>query len=137
MFKLRAEMAGIGELDPALIKEAQEIEARHNFLSKQSEDLEKASDDLEKLIKDLDEKIHGEFTKSLKDINEQFNEFFKAMFGGGRASLKLQKEEKRKEYRELADPEVTLENADRSGEQDVDREHAVDHGGIEVDVSIP
>ena len=137
MFKLRAEIAGIGELDPTLIKEAQETESRHNFLSKQSEDLEKASADFDKLIKELDEKIHHEFTKALKEINEQFNEFFKAMFGGGRASLKLQKPELRNE--KLSDEEVTTENAFTESAEgvDEDKKHAIDHGGIEVDVSIP
>lgn len=129
MFKLRAELAGIGELDPALIKEAQEVEARHNFLSKQSEDLEKASTDLEMLIKELDEKIHREFNDALKHINEQFSEFFRAMFGGGKAHLKLEKLEIKKET--SAPEEVDLEMRDE------DRGHKVDHGGIEVEVSIP
>ena len=130
MFKLRAELAGIGELDPALIKEAQETEARYNFLSGQLEDLKKAFRDLEILINDLDEKIHTEFTKSLHDINEQLNHYFRLMFGGGHARLKLQKIEPK--VSELASEEIKEEES-----KDEDLEHKIDHGGIEVDVSIP
>ncbi|MBI2025041.1 MAG: AAA family ATPase [Candidatus Harrisonbacteria bacterium] len=133
MFKFRAELAGIGELDPSLIREAQETESRYNFLSIQMEDLEKASKDLKQLIEDLDEKIHHEFTAALKDINDQFEHYFKMMFGGGRASLKLIKPEKKAK---LAPEEVTEENIGEEKLED-DAEHKVDHGGIEVMISIP
>lgn len=137
MFKLRAELAGIGDLDPALIKEAQETESRYNFLSSQMGDLEKASDDLKVLIKDLDEKIHAEFNSALKSINEQFDKYFKLMFGGGKAHLKLIKEELREK---ITDDEVGLpteESSSAEASEDKDVEHSVDHGGLEVTVSIP
>lgn len=138
MFRLRAELAGIGELDPALIKEAQETEARYNFLSGQVKDLKKAIKDLAVLIGDLDTKIHTEFTKSLHDINEQLNHYFRLMFGGGHAKLRIEKAEIKNES--LAPEEVTLENAGgetKDKEEDKDAEHKVDHGGIEIDVNIP
>lgn len=132
MFKLRAELAGIGELDPALVKEAKETESRYNFLSIQIADLEKASDDLKVLITDLDEKIHKEFTGSLREITNQFEHYFKLMFGGGKASLKLVKEEKQSpQPEELTLSEVEVESPDQ------DEEHGSDHGGIEVSLSIP
>jgi len=132
MFRLRAELAGIGELDPAMIKEAKETETRHTFLSQQSEDLDKASEDLGQLIEDLDEKIHSEFSKAMGEINRQFNEFFKTIFGGGRAHLRLQKPEAK--LNTISSEEVT------TGESEIldeDAEHAVDHGGIEIEVTIP
>lgn len=136
MFKLRAELAGIGELDPALIKEAQDTEARYNFLSSQMADLKKASEDLNSLIKDLDEKIHNEFSGALKSINEQFEHYFKLMFGGGKAHLKLIKDEKKEK---LADDEVKIgdESSFAEASEDKDFEHNVDHGGLEVTISIP
>ncbi len=137
MFKLRAELAGIGDLDPALVKEAQDTEARYNFLSRQMEDLEKASEDLKTLIQDLDAKIHSEFTNALDSINDEFDKYFKAMFGGGKASLKLVKEEPKQQ---LAEDEVTMETAaEAEGEtgDDEDGDHKVDHGGLEVFINIP
>lgn len=139
MFKLRAELAGIGDLDPALIKEAQETEARYIFLETQMNDLDKASEDLKTLIVDLDEKIHTEFSRNLKSISEQFDHYFKLMFGGGKAGLKLVKPEP---VIKDIDEEVTLEGtqppfAEASEGRDGDEEHTVDHGGLEVSVSIP
>ena len=130
IFRLRAEIAGIGEIEESLIKEAQETEARHNFLITQSQDLDKALVDLSALIKELDDKIHTEFTKSLKTINEEFNNYFRLMFGGGRAHMKLQKSEIPEEHLE-GDEAVKVEG------EDEDTEHKVDHGGIDIELSIP
>lgn len=130
IFRLRAEIAGIGEIDESLIKEAQETEARHNFLTSQSQDLDKALVDLHALIKELDDKIHTEFTESLKTINEEFNNYFQLMFGGGRAHMKLQKLEITEEHLE-EDEAVKVEG------EDEDVKHKVDHGGIDIELSIP
>ncbi len=139
MFKLRAELAGIGDLDPALVKEAQDTESRHNFLSSQMADLEKASDDLGVLINDLDEKIHTEFDGAMDSINDQFDKYFKLMFGGGKASLKLVKDEPKPDIPEEVDMGNASESsfAEASEDKDEDAGHKVDHGGLEVHISIP
>ncbi|MDP2696457.1 MAG: AAA family ATPase [bacterium] len=132
IFKLRAELAGIGDIDESLIKEAQETENRFNFLKSQSEDLGKASKDLHQLIKDLDKKIHTQFTGSLKAINDEFNKYFRLMFGGGKARLHLQK-------LEIKIPSLEDGEEVKVGESDVDEdvEHEVDHGGIDIELDIP
>ncbi|PIP29908.1 hypothetical protein COU12_00370 [Candidatus Jorgensenbacteria bacterium CG10_big_fil_rev_8_21_14_0_10_54_38] len=89
MVRLRGEIAAIGEIDETLVKEAQETEVRHSFLSKELEDLTKAVRDLKNLIKDLDQKIHHDFKRAFRNINEEFNTYFRLMFSGGRAHLKL------------------------------------------------
>lgn len=90
-FKLRGDLASIGEIDEALIKEAQETEERYKFLGRELIDLEKAKEDLRKLIAELNEKVKIEFSSALAKINEKFSEFFNLMFGGGHARLKIQK----------------------------------------------
>ena len=65
MFKLRTDLASIGDIDPLVVKEARETEERYQFLSHQSADLEKASVDLRILIKDLDKKFALIFKKRL------------------------------------------------------------------------
>jgi len=90
MVRLRGELAAIGEIDENLMKEATESEERYNFLTKELEDLEKAIRDLKTLIKDLDGKIHSNFQSSFRQINEEFNNYFRLMFGGGKAKLKLE-----------------------------------------------
>jgi chromosome segregation protein len=91
LFRLRGELASIGEVDQALMKEAQDTETRYAFLAKESEDLEKAVADLTALMQELSEKIRTEFDKSLHKINDEFDKFFGLMFDGGSAKLKVQK----------------------------------------------
>ncbi|MDP2664276.1 MAG: hypothetical protein Q8P08_02470, partial [bacterium] len=85
MFKLRSELAGIGEVDEALVKEAKETEERYGFLTSQTADLEKAVADLKSLIQELDQKIYVEFSAAIKTINEEFTKLIKVIFGGGKA----------------------------------------------------
>lgn len=91
IFKLRGELAAIGEIDEAGLKEAQETESRFNFLTGQISDLEKAAADLKILISDLRDKIDGDFRSSLNAINEEFNKYFRLMFGGGKAKFVVPK----------------------------------------------
>ena len=109
------------------------MDERHTFLKTQFEDLEKASSDLTVLIRDLDRKLHTEFTSSLRQINDQFNHFFRLMFSGGHGRLKLTEPKPVKEMEES-------DNSSLAGEglsEDSDQTHPVDHGGIEIEVSIP
>jgi chromosome segregation protein len=87
MLRLRGELASIGEIDQATLKEAEETETRYQFLASQTADLEHASADLHTLISDLREKVKVEFASSLAGINEHFNNYFRLCFGGGKAKL--------------------------------------------------
>jgi len=129
IFRLRGELAAIGEIDESLIKETNEVEKHYNFLSEQSIDLKKATVDLKNLIKELNEKIHFEFNNSLRSINEEFNKFFRMMFSGGSASLKTKSYEikaKAKKEGELEEEEITEEEE----EKDV-------RSGVEIELALP
>ncbi len=89
IFKLRGDLASIGEIDQALVKEATETETRYEFLKKESEDLGKAVIDLRELARDLNEKIKSEFEEAIVKINTEFTRFFELMFGGGHAKLRV------------------------------------------------
>lgn len=95
IMRMRHDLSAMGEVDELLIKEAKETEERYQFLSKELGDLEKAKIDLEKIIVELTEKIDNEFSASLKIINDEFNKYFRIMFGGGRARLAITKVPKR------------------------------------------
>ncbi|MDD4931250.1 MAG: AAA family ATPase [Candidatus Colwellbacteria bacterium] len=90
IFKLRNELAAIGDVDESIVKEAKDTGERHDILVTQIDELEKATSDLKELIKELDYKIHHEFTVALDKINGELADFAKLMFGGGRVALKLQ-----------------------------------------------
>jgi len=89
MIRLRNDLAVIGEIDQELVQETQEEEERYQFLSTQSEDLQKATTDLDQLIQELTLKVHKDFKNSLKLANQEFNKYFKQLFGEGKAQLIL------------------------------------------------
>jgi len=132
MFKLRAELAAIGEIDESLIKEAQEVENHYNFLNNQSKDLEKAMVDLRILIKDLNEKIHFEFNNSLKLINEEFNKFFRLMFGGGNARLKIKNLKL-----QVKNNESDIGNNDENENSKEAEEDNEISSGLEIELNLP
>lgn len=129
MFRLRNELANIGEIDEALLKEYRESNARHEFLTTQAADLDKAIVDLKNLVDELDQKVHVEFTKSLKTINEEFNRFFGLMFNGGSAKLLLEKPQKKEA--------VLEEGEEATSEPELTEEQEEAAAGIDVEVHLP
>lgn len=134
IFRLRGELAAIGEVDEALKKEAEETEERHNFLEKQLADLEAAAKDLKEAIEELSEKIHIEFDEALNKINEEFEKFFDLMFKGGRAKMKLSKPKKKTKEEIPAEGEggETMEATMTKEGEEEDIE-----AGIELDLALP
>ncbi|MBI2640393.1 MAG: AAA family ATPase [Candidatus Sungbacteria bacterium] len=87
--RLRGKLEEIGGIDPAVVQEYQETEARHSFLTKELEDLKKASLSLRDLIKELDGHIKKDFKEGFAKIKGEFHNYFRIIFGGGKASLQL------------------------------------------------
>ncbi len=119
IFRLRAELSSIGEIDKEILKEAEETEKRYAFLLKELGDLEKASGDLVAMKKDLETRIHEEFKTSFKKINEAFSTFFGLMFGGGKAKLKL------------------TEETPISPDQNIEENNGEETRGVDFEISIP
>lgn len=136
MFKLRGDLAGIGDIDQALIKEAKETEDRFNFLTTQVADLENATKDLKTLIKDLDQKIHQDFTTAIKSINEEFAKLMKLMFGGGMAKLVVKTFEPKNPLNEEEAQGEEKESKKKSLDPETEDAHDIAQG-IEVEVSLP
>lgn len=136
ILKLRLELSSIGEIDPSLVKEAEEVEAHYNFLSKESQDLLKAIDNLNSLIKELEEKISVEFRSAFSKVNQEFHRFFRIMFGGGQAKMKiisrplLEGSEISRNLEEKLDSQKEEQKFDEEESRDQDL-------GIEIEVSIP
>ncbi len=129
IFRLRAELSSIGEIDEALIKEAKEVEVHHSFLVKESEDLKNASKDLELLINELSVRISKDFHSSFKKVNEAFNNFFRIMFGGGSAKMKIIQKES-----VLSDIKNESEEIEITQKTDETQESLA---GLDLEVSIP
>ena len=135
IFRLRGDLASIGEVDQALMKEAEDTAVRHAFLVKESEDLNKAVADLTALMHELNEKIKSEFDKSLSKINDEFTKFFALMFDGGSAKLKVL----RPKGERAADDEDGEEGGDVKEmiEQTEDELYQEKNGGVDIEVKLP
>lgn len=107
--KLKHQLELIGGIDPEAVKEYKETKERYDFLSTQSEDLNRSIKSLEEVIQDLDETIHQQFDTSFKNINKEFQKFFKILFAGGKAELSLIREEKKKEVGKKEESSTILE----------------------------
>ncbi len=128
IFRLRGELASIGEIDESLVKETHEVEAHHDFLVKESDDLERACENLFSLINELDKKITYQFHLNFKKVNEEFNNFFRLMFGGGSAKMKVIEKEVSDKIIEGEESEEIIIEKD---------EDEVKLAGIDVELSIP
>ncbi len=137
IFKLRGDLASIGEIDEALMREAHDTETRYEFLKKESADLEEAVVDLRKLIKDLSEKIKEEFGGALVRINEEFGKFFEVMFGGGHAKLKIEKRQASSVTSQEGTDEEAQEVPDENKTAGGAEEEPEEEGGVEIELRLP
>ncbi|MFA6603835.1 MAG: AAA family ATPase [Patescibacteria group bacterium] len=87
MQKLEYQLNLIGGIDPEVVREYQETNTRHEFLTAQIADLRKAIEDLERVISELDIVIKTRWETSFRQINKDFDRFFKQLFNGGKAEL--------------------------------------------------
>lgn len=137
MFRLRGDLASIGEVDHALMKEAEETQVRYDFMLKESDDLTKAITDLSTLMQELTDKITGEFDKSLGKINDEFAKFFGLMFDGGTARLRVLEPKAIKE--EGGEEEEGKGGEKESAGNPLEEMVALQQrpGGIEIEIKLP
>ncbi len=79
----------IGMVNIASIEEYERVSTRYNFLNGQKEDLLRAKDTLLEIIKEMDSVMEEEFSKTFKLIAKEFEDVFRKLFNGGKATLKL------------------------------------------------
>lgn len=87
IIKLRREISDIGSVDDDVLKEYEQTNQRHGFLTAEVNDLNRATESLKNLIGDLTFRINNDFKTGLMRINEEFHHYFRLMFGGGSAKL--------------------------------------------------
>ncbi|MDP3985898.1 MAG: chromosome segregation SMC family protein [Candidatus Veblenbacteria bacterium] len=89
--KLKHQLELTGGIEPEVLTEYQQTKTRYDFISTQTEDLTTAVASLDSVIRDLDATIEKKFLVSFKAIDEKFTQYFKVLFGGGKAQLILQR----------------------------------------------
>ncbi len=114
--KLKNQIENIGGMDELTMKEYQETEERYQTLGSQVEDLKKSMNDLRQIMDDLDGQIKTKFSQAFHQINAVFENYFRLLFNGGRATLSLVRADDVKE--ESGEPESLKESEGNSEVQD-------------------
>lgn len=91
--KMKKEISSLGYINVNAIEDYKALQERHGGMDVQAQDLIKAEDDLKKIIKELSNEMINRFESEFNKINENFGRVFKELFGGGSASLELEKGE--------------------------------------------
>ncbi len=91
--ELRAKMESMGPVNLVAIEELEELQQRHAFLTEQQNDLISARRQLLDMINRINKTTVEMFAKTFEEVNRNFQEMFRKMFGGGSARLVLLDEE--------------------------------------------
>ena len=86
---LRKEISSLGEVNTGSIAEFERVNERYEFLLKQSNDLEDSSLELNNIITEMDKIMTEKFKLTFEAISKEFNHVFRALFKGGRGTLRL------------------------------------------------
>jgi chromosome segregation protein len=79
----------LGHVNLGAIEEYDRVSERYEFLLEQKTDLQQAKDTLFQVITEMDEEMKKRFEQTFDGIRSHFEPVFRALFGGGRADLKL------------------------------------------------
>ncbi|MCL2378118.1 MAG: chromosome segregation protein SMC [Defluviitaleaceae bacterium] len=87
---IKAELAGMTSVNLGAIEAYKQVKTRHDFLTAQRDDILKAEAALDDIIADLTSQMETQFSHQFELIAGHFSDVFREMFGGGKATLKLQ-----------------------------------------------
>ena len=91
--ELKDRVEKIGPVNVDAIKEFEELSQRHEFLSRQNEDLTASLDNLQKAIAKINRTSRQRFRRAFEEVDAQFQALFPKLFRGGQARLMLTDEE--------------------------------------------
>src|SRR5262249_58785911 len=86
---LQQRLDEMGPVNLVAIEEYEETEQRHQFLSKQHDDLVQAKAQLHEVIQRINTQTREMFRATFDKIRENFRTMFTEVFGGGKADLIL------------------------------------------------
>ena len=90
---LRNQIRDLGSINIDSIEEYKQTKERYDFMCEQRLDLENTMAKLRKIISDITITMKEQFKEKFEIINQNFDEVFKELFGGGKAELVLEDEE--------------------------------------------
>ncbi len=87
--EIKNKIKALGNVNVGAIEEYKEVNERYEFMSEQVADVEKSRDELCKLIRDLTTQMEEMFLMKFNIINENFEQSFRDLFGGGHAKIEF------------------------------------------------
>jgi chromosome segregation protein len=87
--EMRARLDAMGPVNMMALEEYKESAERHNFLETQRKDLLDAISDTAATIREIDQVSRQKFEEAFNKINENFQETFRKLFGGGHGFMRL------------------------------------------------
>jgi chromosome segregation protein len=87
--QLKSELSQMTNVNIGAIEAYKQIKERHGFLTTQRDDILGAEAALDELIQNLTAQMEAQFAEKFQIIAAHFEEVFKEMFHGGKASLRL------------------------------------------------
>jgi len=87
--ELKARIRRLGSINPNAPQEYREVQERFRFMQSQIADLEESAASIQQVIRELDRLMEDEFLSVFEVAANEFSRYFKALFGGGQARLKL------------------------------------------------
>lgn len=91
--ELRRDIRAMGTPNLGAIEESKRVGERYDFLAEQRDDIAKAKEELQGIIRDITRQMEEIFTREFVAIADSFRTTFLELFGGGRASLRLEDED--------------------------------------------
>lgn len=89
VIRLRQEISALGNVNLDALEEVEKVRERYTFLNEQKEELLYAKDQILQAISEMDGQMETQFLEMFQKINDELNEVFRSLFGGGKANLFL------------------------------------------------
>tara|TARA_B100000035_G_scaffold313336_1_gene326820 strand:+ start:13200 stop:16694 length:3495 start_codon:yes stop_codon:yes gene_type:complete len=87
--KLNQKIERIGPINMAAVSELDGERERVKYITEQVEDLSEASSTLESAIGKIDRETREKLKETYNSVNQNLNDYFRKLFGGGKAVLEL------------------------------------------------
>ncbi len=85
--EIKTKIQELGTVNLGTLDEYEELKTRHEFLTKQQEDLIKSIAELEEAITRINSTTRRKLREAFEQLNSKFSEVFTLLFGGGKAGL--------------------------------------------------
>ncbi|MBP3892062.1 MAG: AAA family ATPase [Solobacterium sp.] len=90
VLQLRADIDHLGNINMNAPEEFDEVNTRYEFLKAQIDELTQSRDKILAAIEEMDQVMTKQFKEMFDQINKEFNEIFRNLYGGGKARLVLE-----------------------------------------------